>query len=239
MKVCVLAEVAHHRILPVTYELLTRALGLASPGEIGALVVSGGVPEEEYEKLGAAGADEIIAYEAPWLERFRPEPYTAALQAMVAEFKPEIVLGGATSTGRTWLPYAAMKMHTGLTADCTELSIEEGSGLLCRRGQPSAVISWRRLRPRIIVRRWLLSDRVRRGQPRSSRSTRSAASARKPAWQQSGLTELSFTPIDETQELSSAERCQVGRGIKKPENLGMVRELAQLLARQWRHPRSR
>ena len=232
MKVCVLAEVAHHRILPVTYELLTRALALAPTGEIGALVVSGGVPEEEYEKLGAAGADEIVAYEAPWLERFRPEPYAAALQAMVAEFKPEIVLGGATSTGRTWLPYAAMKLHTGLTADCTELGIEDGSGLLLQTrpaigGNIMATIKTPQHRPQMATIR---PRSTRPAVPRAGRSGQLCRRVAPSSWQESGLTELSFTPIDESQELSSAERVVVvGRGIKKPENLGLVRELARLL----------
>ena len=124
MKICIIAEAYAHKLLPISFELLTRALRLM-PGQIGALVLSDGLENGELEKLVACGADEVVSYEAPWLAQFRAEPYCEALAETVRQFQPEIVLGGATSTGRTWLPYSAMRMQTGLTADCTSLDIDE------------------------------------------------------------------------------------------------------------------
>ena len=68
--------------------------------------------------------------EAPELEHFLVEPYAACMLQVIAEHRPEIVIAGATSTGRTLMPYVAVKANAGLTADCTVLDIEEETGNL-------------------------------------------------------------------------------------------------------------
>ena len=231
MKICIIAEAYAHKLLPISFELLTRALRLM-PGQIGALILSDGLDDDELGRLIACGADEVVSYEAPWLAQFRPEPYCEALAATVQQFQPEIVLGGATSTGRTWLPYAAMRMQTGLTADCTELAIDPETGLLLQTrpaigGNIMATIKTPNHRPQMATVR-----------PRSTPPAPPVVGRRgtihrltpPPEWSQSHSTLLSATPVDEAQELSAADKVVVvGRGIKKPENLPMVRELASLL----------
>ncbi len=231
MKICIIAEAYAHKLLPISFELLTRALRLM-PGQIGALVLSDGLENGELEKLVACGADEVVSYEAPWLAQFRAEPYCEALAETVRQFQPEIVLGGATSTGRTWLPYSAMRMQTGLTADCTELAIDSETGLLLQTrpaigGNIMATIKTPNHRPQMATVR-----------PRSTPAAKPVAGRTgtihrltpPPEWNTSHATLISATPVDESQELSAATKVVVvGRGIKKPENLPMVRELANLL----------
>lgn len=232
MKICITAEAYEHKLLPISFELLTRALKLAPNGGIGALVLSTGLEDRELEKLIACGADEVVSYEAPWLQPFRPEPYCQALTKTVKDFGPEIILGGATSTGRTWLPYSAMRMQTGLTADCTELSIEEGTGLLLQTrpaigGNIMATIKTPNHRPQMATVR---PRSTRPAQPIAGRTGVIHRFTPPAEWQASHSTLISATPVDESQELSCAERVVVvGRGIKKPENLPMVKELASLL----------
>ncbi len=231
MKVCIIAEAYRHKLLPISFELLTRALALA-PGDIGAIVVSDGLPDSELQRLVAAGADTVLSYEGDFLERFRPEPYCAALLDAVKEYAPEILIGGATTSGRTWLPYAAMKMQTGLTADCTELAIDPESGLLLQTrpaigGNIMATIKTPKHRPQ------MATIRPHSTQPSPEVAGRQGVIrhiAAPSEWSASGISLLSSTAIDEKQELSSAKRIvAIGRGIKKPENIPMVRELASLL----------
>lgn len=82
------------------------------------------------ENLIAHGAEEVIVVDDPMLEVYATEPYTKALNAIIEDKKPEIVLFGATSIGRDLAPRVSARVHTGLTADCTKLEIDPESKLL-------------------------------------------------------------------------------------------------------------
>ncbi len=71
-----------------------------------------------------------MAMEAPELEHFLVEPYAACLLSLITDHRPEILIAGATSTGRTLMPYVAVRANAGLTADCTVLDIEPDTGNL-------------------------------------------------------------------------------------------------------------
>ena len=64
------------------------------------------------------------------LEKYATEPYAKAITAVIKECEPEIVLYGATSIGRDLAPRVSARVHTGLTADCTKLAINEETKLL-------------------------------------------------------------------------------------------------------------
>lgn len=73
--------------------------------------------------LGEYGADKVIVVDDPELKEYRTEPYTHALTCVINEFKPDICLIGATAIGRDLGPRVCARVHTGLTADCTQLDI--------------------------------------------------------------------------------------------------------------------
>lgn len=75
------------------------------------------------EVLGEYGADKVIVVDDPELKEYRTEPYTHALTSVINEFKPDICLIGATAIGRDLGPRVCARVHTGLTADCTQLDI--------------------------------------------------------------------------------------------------------------------
>jgi len=75
------------------------------------------------EVLGEYGADKVIVVDDPELKEYRTEPYTHALTSVIEEFKPDICLIGATAIGRDLGPRVCARVHTGLTADCTQLDI--------------------------------------------------------------------------------------------------------------------
>ena len=75
------------------------------------------------EILGEYGADRVIVVDDPELETYRTEPYAHALASVINEYKPEIMLVGATAIGRDLGPTVSARVKTGLTADCTMLEI--------------------------------------------------------------------------------------------------------------------
>ncbi len=80
--------------------------------------------------LIAHGADNVYVVDDPELEHYRDEPYADVVAALIDKHKPEIVLTGATSIGRSLIPRVAIQVRTGLTADCTALDIDDEEGVL-------------------------------------------------------------------------------------------------------------
>lgn len=77
------------------------------------------------KELVAYGADKVFVANDPRLEHFETMPYTKVMVEMINQYKPEIVLYGATHIGRDLAPRVAQRLNTGLTADCTKLTIDE------------------------------------------------------------------------------------------------------------------
>ncbi|MBO4824451.1 MAG: electron transfer flavoprotein subunit alpha/FixB family protein, partial [Lachnospiraceae bacterium] len=75
------------------------------------------------DSLAEYGADRVIVVDDPELKEYRTEPYAHALASVINEFKPEIMLVGATAIGRDLGPTVSARVATGLTADCTMLEI--------------------------------------------------------------------------------------------------------------------
>lgn len=75
------------------------------------------------EILGEYGADRVIVVDDLELKEYRTEPYTHALASVIEKYKPDVFLIGATAIGRDLGPRVCARIHTGLTADCTQLDI--------------------------------------------------------------------------------------------------------------------
>ena len=86
------------------------------------------------EILGEYGADRVIVVDDPELKEYRTEPYTHALASVIEKYKPDVFLIGATAIGRDLGPRVCARIHTGLTADCTQLDIGDFP-LVAREGQ--------------------------------------------------------------------------------------------------------
>ena len=84
--------------------------------------------------LAQYGADKVIVVDDKELEVYRTEPYTHALASVINEYKPEIVLVGATAIGRDLGPRVSARVATGLTADCTVLEIGDFNDIACQTG---------------------------------------------------------------------------------------------------------
>ncbi len=129
--VLIFAEQRQGKVHPVAYELLGKGKELAKDlGEPLYAVIIGNEVSNAVEELISRGADKVYIYEDPALADFRDDPYTELLSKLVKEEKPSIFLIGATAIGRSLGPRVAAKLYTGLTADCTSLSIDPETKLL-------------------------------------------------------------------------------------------------------------
>lgn len=122
--VFVFAQQLDNEVSGIAYELLGKARDLAAPlgAQVTAVLIGSGV-EDQCDKLAEYGADRVILVDDPELKEYRTEPYAHALASVINEFKPEIVLVGATAIGRDLGPTVSARVATGLTADCTVLEI--------------------------------------------------------------------------------------------------------------------
>lgn len=108
----------------VAFELLGKGKELAGVlnTEVTAVLIGSGV-KGLADQLAEYGADRVIVVDDPELKEYRTEPYAHALASVINEYKPEIMLVGATAIGRDLGPTVSARVKTGLTADCTLLEI--------------------------------------------------------------------------------------------------------------------
>ncbi len=122
--VYVFAQQVDNEISGIAFELLGKAKELAAPlnTEVAAVLIGSDV-KGLADQLAEYGADKVIVVDDPELKEYRTEPYAHALASVINEYKPEIVLVGATAIGRDLGPTVSARVATGLTADCTVLEI--------------------------------------------------------------------------------------------------------------------
>lgn len=122
--VFIYAQQVDGEISPIAFELLGKAKDLAADLDTNVTaVLLGSSVKGLADQLAEYGADRVIVVDSPVLETYRTEPYTQALAAVINEYKPEIMLVGATAIGRDLGPRVSARVGTGLTADCTKLEI--------------------------------------------------------------------------------------------------------------------
>ena len=232
--VWILAEQSEGRVQRISHELLTRARDLADKrsADVTAIIFGHEIDPEDLQELIDRGADRIIAMEAPLLEKFLPEPYAACMLKLIEDYRPEIIIAGATSTGRTLMPCVAVKANAGLTADCTVLDIEAETGNLLQTrpaigGNILATIKTPKHRPQMATVRPHSTKPAPKQQGRTGEIIRLKAP---PECLSSRIKHVAFVANESEHSLQDSELVvSVGRGIKKGENLPVVEKLAEQL----------
>lgn len=122
--VFVFAQQVDNKLSGIALELIGKGKDLAKDlnTEVTAVLVGYEV-KDLADELAAYGADKVILVDDPELKEYRTEPYAHALSSVIEKYKPEIFLVGATAIGRDLGPRVSARIHTGLTADCTQLDI--------------------------------------------------------------------------------------------------------------------
>lgn len=232
--VWVFAEQRNGKVASVVYELLGigEKLALRLKTDLSAVLLGSGVNSQTKELI-TYGADRVYLVEDPLLKDSLDDPYSTVLVDLIKEERPEIVLAGATSTGRSLIPKVAARLKTGLTADCTGLDIDEGKRLLLQTrptfgGNLMATIICPEERPQMATVRPRVmkknpADSSRQGEVIEKKVGKNSLSAR--------VKMLGF--VEELKDKVKLEEADIivscGRGLSDPKNLKLVEELTQVL----------
>ena len=231
--VWVFGEQRHGKIQPVARELIRKGRELADKRKtyLG-VVVLGHNMQDAVKELAYYGVDKAFYADDKELESYRGEPYSRVFAKLVRKYKPEIVLAGATTTGRSFLSRVAVDVYAGLTADCTGLDISEEGLLLQTRpafgGNIMATIITPNHRPQMATVRHKVMKEAERGTARPMEIVKVDL---KPEDVVSRTKILEFVEeVEETVNLTEADIIvSGGRGLGAPENFKYVRELAKAL----------
>jgi electron transfer flavoprotein alpha subunit len=122
--VWVFAEQHHGRLEETPLELMSKAQALAETLKVKVVAALLGDNVGKLAiQLVTYGADKVVLAEHPLLKSYQTNPYAKVLCDLIGRYEPQIVLFGATVTGRDLAPRIASAMKAGLTADCTDLQI--------------------------------------------------------------------------------------------------------------------
>lgn len=229
--IAVVAEITEGSVHPVTYELIGKARELAAKVNypVYCLMIGSGI-KDKAETILEYGADEVFVYDMPELKYFRIEPYTAVVEDFIRKVRPSSVLVGGTSTGRSLAPRAAARFRTGLTADCTSLDISENTDLDQIRpaygGNIMAHINTPKHRPQFATVRYKIFPIPQKTEPKGKVTIASI----EPEKLKSAIDILEMKEKIREIGIEEAEVLVVaGRGLKKQDDLAIIKELADLL----------
>ncbi len=222
-------------IHPVTYELIGKARELAAKinHPVYAIMMGSNITAQSHELLHY-GVDKVFVYDNARLDRFKMEPYTVVFADFVERIKPTAILMGATPVGRQLAPRLAARLKTGLTADCTILDINDNTDLVQIRpafgGNIMAQILTPNHRPQMATVRYKVMDAPKRDEAETGEIENCLIADDKL---ESRVEVLDIIAKEKEQFIEAAEVLVVaGRGIKKEEDLALVKELAELLGGQ-------
>ena len=220
----------------VSWELLGVGVDLAKTLDVElCTVVIGDKLEHLCQESFAYGASKVYLMDDPVFHYYRTEPYYKAICYLVEKYKPEIMLVGATGLGRDLAGAVATELKTGLTADCTGLTIDDKRFLLQTRpafgGNIMATILTERTRPQMATVRPHVMP-----MPEKDASRKGEIIRESPALKEDDIATKVLEVIDDHKH--GAEAIDVaaadvivsgGRGMLAKENFQILQELADEL----------
>ena len=220
------------KIHPVTFELIGKAKQLAAKinQPVFAIFLGENINSQAQEILHY-GVNKVYICDKKELHAFNIENYAVAFENFIDKIKPAVILVGATPIGRQLAPRVAAHFHTGLTADCTVLDINENTDLVQIRpafgGNIMAEILTPNHRPQMATVRYKIMDAPKRNEEIFG----SIESVEFDAENFTSKVEvLNITKKPKEIGIENADILVVaGRGIKKKEDLKLIRELAEIL----------
>ncbi|HBA86388.1 MAG TPA: electron transfer flavoprotein subunit alpha [Verrucomicrobia bacterium] len=228
----VFAEQRGGVIQDVAYELLGKGRELAD--ELGvelSAVLMGHQMKDKASALFEHGADKVYYVDDPGLAEYNTEPYTDVFSDLINKYKPEAVLAGATSIGRAFVARVAVRIKTGLTADCTELGVDTDKRLLLQTrpafgGNIMATIICPDYRPQMATVRHKVFKKPVPHQGRTGQVIEEKAVIK-------DCRAKVLEVLHEMQNQVNLTEADIivsgGRGLGKPENFKVIEELANEL----------
>jgi electron transfer flavoprotein alpha subunit len=232
--VWIFAEQKNGKIQSVVYELLGKGSQLARElqVELAAVLLGAGVEKQAQELIGY-GADRVYLADQEKLKDFRDDAYVDVLVDLIEEYKPEIILAGATSIGRSLMPKVATRLGTGLTADCTELNIDKEKKILLQTrpafgGNIMATIVCPNYRPQMATVRHKVMKKASFDSDRKGEIIRKDLDPQKIP-QRTEIIKI----VENLEETVLIEEADIivsgGRGLGRAENFKLIEELAGVL----------
>ena len=240
----VFAEQTDGKVAEVVLELLTKARELKAQRSDGckvcAVILGNGLPPSVDSELASYGADKIYKVDAPELSEYEANVYVDALSQLVVKHKPEVILAGATAIGRAFFARVAVRVRTGLTADCTALKVEKTLNkdtdvmqMLLHQTRPAfggnimATIMTPNHRPQMATVR----PKVFKKSEVDSASAVKCATVVEALKLIAPMTKIvKREPFADGVDIAAAEILVAGgRGLKKAENFTQLQRLAELL----------
>jgi electron transfer flavoprotein alpha subunit len=215
-------------ICPVSLELIGEAARLAEKAKMKVCAMAVGENTGSLKSvLGHYPLEMVYLYENSG--GFRADAYAQAVEDCVGRICPSILLVGGTSEGRALAPRVAARIRTGITADCTELDIDNWGNLVQTRpafgGNIMARILTPEKRPQIATIRPGVMKQILPSDEKNLTFIEIDFNH-----VQSGVTILKMTEEASEDGIDNADIIvAAGRGVKCKEDLSMLKELAQLL----------
>ncbi len=231
--VMVFAEQRRGKLEEAAFELLAKGRELTdSLGvELYALLICKDV-EDKPEQLIASGADKVIVVRDDFLFNFLPEPYTNILIDVINKYMPSIFLAPSTTQGRALLSRTAASIYTGLTADCTGLSVDKEGNLLQTRPAFGGSVMARIITPNTRPQMATVRPKVFSPLPKDPEKSGEIIEEVIPKERLKSTSRFESWIADET-SLVSIEDADIivagGRGLGKALNFKLLFELAELL----------
>ncbi|KAF0122904.1 MAG: electron transfer flavoprotein alpha subunit [bacterium] len=232
--VWVFAEQRNGKIASVVLELLGEGRKLADKlGVDLSAVFFGYSVEMQTNELISYGADKVYVADAPILRDFNDEIYSKVLVDLINEYKPEIVLSGATAVGRSFIPEVSARLETGLTADCTALDIDTERRILLQTrpafgGNIMATIICPDERPQMATVRHKVMKKATYDTNRKGEVIKKDIDGYGVNLRTKVLEVVE--EIGETVNIAEADVIvSGGRGLQEPKNFKLIEELAKIL----------
>lgn len=233
--VYVVIEQLDNKVQRIGYELLGEATSLAEDLQqsVVAVLIGGKEIAKSAEDLIHFGADEVIVVADDRLTHFSSLPYTRILEQIIRQNDPEIVLFGASSIGRDLAPRTSARIKTGLTADCTGLSINPENKLLMMTrpafgGNLMAVINCKQRRPQMATVRPGVMQPIERDTSRTGK-----ISCFEPTFQPGDFAVEILEVIPDKDKKTDITQAKFlvsgGRGVGSAEAFDTLRDLADTL----------
>ena len=227
-EVLIFAEQEDGEIHKVSFELLGKGRELADKlkCKLDAVLLGYQVRNEAYELI-YRGADRVFLYDHPSLKVFDAIRYTRNITSLVRRIRPSIFLIGATRIGRSLAPRIAAALKTGLTADCVELDLENSDLIQMRPAFSGNIMAKIKTKtsPQMATVRYRVMRMLGRDTSRSGRIIEMETEVA----DETGMEIIEKTRAD-TVNLSDADIIiSGGRGLRKPEDFKLLRELAGLI----------
>ncbi|MBL7071227.1 MAG: electron transfer flavoprotein subunit alpha [Candidatus Omnitrophica bacterium] len=218
-------------IQSISWELLGEGRKLADKLNVKLCgVLLGHDIKEKASQIFERGADKLYLVDSPKLANYQSEPFTKALVRLTEKYRPEIILCGATTMGRSLISRVAVKVYGGLTADCTGLDIDPEERLLLQTrpafgGNIMATIKTPAHRPQMATVRHKVMKEADVVSGRTGELIEEVIDERELT-SKSRLIEI-VEEIESTVNLSEADIIvSGGRGMGGPDNFKILEELA-------------